>query len=496
MEPRSQPATATLDPLLSEQWYIVNRYSFAGQDRQGLNVGPVWDMGIEGEGVTVSIADDGIDVLHEDLAGAVIDSRIHDYRGVEAHRAIGELGGSHGTMVAGVIAGEANNGRGGRGVSPRVRLVVNNVARNPTPENVSDAMIRDLDVVDIINSSWGAANHTGRLLEPYQGWSSAVAHGLVRGRNGRGVIYVRAAGNGGIGDVDNANYDGYTNARGTIAVAAVGHDGKRIESSEQGANILVSAFARGRDGIGIVTTDLRGASGYNDGSEDGDFGNLGYTKKFGGTSAAAPMVSGVVALLLCVNPDLGWRDVPVILARTARRNDPGAPEWAQNGAGHWVHPAYGFGVVDAHAAVQLAQHWKNVGGSIEWDSGGLYSDAKIPDNSMDWTLVSAYARSTGIQNVEWVSIEVDIDDHFDFGEFDIELRSPSGTISQLANMHRCLEECGEVDSWVFSSVRHIDEKADGAWVLAIRDGRRGREGTLRSWRLRLHGAGRGQARPQ
>lgn len=72
-----------------------------------------------------------------------------------------------------------------------------------------------------------------------------------------------------------------------------------------------------------------------------------------GTSFAIPIVSGVIALVIEANPNLGWWDIQQILAITARKvNDPttdpvwsGAPHW--NGGGMHISHDYGFGDVDA-----------------------------------------------------------------------------------------------------------------------------------------------------
>jgi proprotein convertase subtilisin/kexin type 2 len=69
-----------------------------------------------------------------------------------------------------------------------------------------------------------------------------------------------------------------------------------------------------------------GSTGYNSGTAP-DYANANYTKMFGGTSASVPLVAGILALVLEHNPNLGWRDVRLILAETARRNDPADPDW-------------------------------------------------------------------------------------------------------------------------------------------------------------------------
>ena len=97
----------------------------------------------------------------------------------------------------------------------------------------------------------------------------------------------------------------------------------------------------------MYTTDLTGSGGYNTSTFNGDYYN-----NFGGTSASAPVVSGIVALMLQANPNLTWRDVKHILVDTAVKNDPSDPGWTQNGAGRWVNDRYGFGAVDAHQARQ------------------------------------------------------------------------------------------------------------------------------------------------
>lgn len=143
--------------------------------------------------------------------------------------------------------------------------------------------------IDIYSNSWGFDNGGTLVGGPLELTTKAIMYGVNEGRGGKGSIYVFAAGNGGIND--NCNCDGYVNSVYTISVAAVNEDGFGEEFSEPCSAILTTAF-----GDKITTTDS--------GTGDGQCRN-----NFNGTSAAAPMVSSIIALALEVNPSLTWRDV-------------------------------------------------------------------------------------------------------------------------------------------------------------------------------------------
>lgn len=68
---------------------------------------------------------------------------------------------------------------------------------------------------------------------------------------------------------------------------------------------------------------------------------------FGGTSSAAPLAAGVVALMLGANKKLGWKDVQFILMSTASQIDPSDWDWTMNGVGRYVNHKYGYGLINA-----------------------------------------------------------------------------------------------------------------------------------------------------
>ena len=86
-------------------------------------------------------------------------------------------------------------------------------------------------------------------------------------------------------------------------------------------------------------------------------------------------------LLLDANENLTYHDIQHILVQSSGKNDASDSSWSANGAGH-EESKYGFGVVDASAAVDLAVNWNHVDEEISFLSGNLdMNDIEIPDNS-------------------------------------------------------------------------------------------------------------------
>ena len=467
------------DPLLRDQWHLKNtgdRWNVANEDA---NVYPAWNYGVSGAGKHIAIIDTGTEFNHPDLLSNYRKDIDFDYLDNDASPQPESSDETHGTAVAGV-AGAGVNGNCGVGVAYNSELIgirLIHEDRGVSSSRQASAIAHRSDIIDIYNNSWGPDTDDGaNMAGPSTLSLSAIQNAIHNGRNGLGSIYIWAAGNGRtIGS--NVNYDGWASIRYSIAVGAVGDQGKISSYSEPGAPMLVCAPSSGNTS-GIRTTDLRGQSGVDPGD---------CRIEFGGTSSASPLVAGVVALMLEANPNLGWRDVQHILAKTAVRVARSDTDWKQNGAGHWVNHNFGFGRVDAAAAVKVAQTWTNVPDSTEYDSGELTIEQSVPDNS-----------STGIEltqtvdsniRVEHVSLTLDLDaaeaDTMDWGNLHITLTSPSGTESILATPHTDARK--SYSEWTYWTVRCLDESSAGEWTLNLSDRRSGNLHAAKSWQLKLYG---------
>jgi subtilisin-like proprotein convertase family protein len=480
-------ATAVPDPFFTDQWHLQNTGQAGGTAGQDVNVVPVWNAlpSIKGTGVRIAVVDDGLENAHDDLSPNVVADQSFNYVNMTTNPTHVFPSSGHGTSVGGVAAARDLNGLGGAGAAPRAGLVGYNLLESHDSANEADAMTRNGVSVFVSNNSWGAPDN-GRWAASAATWRAAIDTGLSTGRNGRGIIYTWAAGNGG-SVPDNSNYDGQANYRGVLSICAVGDDGVKASYSERGANLWVCTPSEGRGNHAITTTDRTGALGFNTGTAP-DYANADYTNTFNGTSSAAPLAAGVIALALEANPLLTWRDLRIILAQSARKNDPGNAEWTVNGGLFNINHNYGFGVADANAAVTLARTWVNVGAELTFATATANVNTAIPDNSATGASNTIVVAGSGIGKIEFVYITFN-GTHSDVGDLDITLTAPSGTVSRLSEVHGCFGGCLGVpgNSWRFGSARHLGEAADGNWTLLVKDLLAIDTGTFTSWQLTFFG---------
>ena len=498
-------ADDAIDTFYGCQWHLNNTGQFPGGAIHDINVEEVWQAGNTGAGVSIAIVDTGLHFEHPDLNDNVDRTRNFDYLSMEYEGAYIHLPfhDSHGTAVAGLIAAEHND-IGVRGVAPEATIYSHNYLDSyQTLAEEADAMTRDRVTTHISSNSWGPGDNGTPEPSPST-WDMAIETGLREGDEGRGISYVFAAGNGSRPDThDNSNLDGYANFYGVTAVCAIDHNDVRSSYSEPGANLWVCAPSSGADPPDITTTDVGGAFAFfGDDAGSGYWPGL-YTDTFGGTSAAAPIVSGVVALMRSANPALTWRDVKLILAASARENDladsgweRGALRYGSDTGYYWFNHQYGFGAVDAGAAVALANRWTNVApmrtGEVTSDDG----EVAITTFGTPSTQTVTFSDSD-VDFIEFVEITVDLD-HLSFRDLKIELESPSGATSLLVHSAQLRFFLFGIDfgplkhthegAIRFGSAKHLGENPDGEWTLRITDELlTDWDGTLKNFRLKVYG---------
>jgi len=339
--------------------------------------------------------------------------------------------------------------------------------------------------------------------------------------------------NGGLGE--RVEYSEMTSNSRTFTIASIGMDDNRSSYSTTGCSILAGAYSQqttiqqefsptfsawftATSGQGLVTLEQQDGINIDGFSCNGTYGTSFVDEdlemcNFNGTSAAAPVAAGIFALMLDANPGLTLRDMQhivqqtstvvnfdptnsywpsVILGLGATDTDDGNPPtptfWTTNEAGVRHSDEYGFGILDADAAVEAASTWPGVGQLIILDSGVVaIEDGEIEDATfvqtglvnvnLETNVLVPGARNTFQlncvrQNLTVEAVEVTVTIEGDgAGDLLIALRGPTGVISPLAlprGDSNGLNGFAYTD-FTFSTYKHWGELSGGQWSLIIQD---------------------------
>ena len=416
------------DPYFYQQWHLHNELD----PLFDVNAEAAWDLGYTGASVVIGIVEDAWDHEHVDLAANYC---------AEATQEGGPIT-VHATACAGIAGEVAYNNVMGAGMAYGAQLSGQTYG---TDVEIAEALAYRNDLNDIKSNSWGPMDDPAIDYMPSV-VRSAIEESIASGRGGLGEIFVWAAGNGGAG-LDRVDYDPYASSRYTIAVGAIGDLDHRPSYSEKGSSLMVVAQSSGNN-RDIATTARFDT----------------WTTHFGGTSAAAPLAAGVVAVMLEANPTLTWRDVQHVLIESARQCHPEHASWITNGGGHNISYHYGFGAVDAGAAAALAEVWENVAHEVALDTS-VDVNLPIPDDDPNGVTVTVnIADNLRIEAVELIPhVETT-----DIGDLEIVLTGPSGTESPLAQQRHGDAHDDYVD-YIFTSLRHWGEASSGEWSIRIAD---------------------------
>ncbi len=459
------PMTIPDDPLIPDQWHLIN----TGQDGNSmgvdLNVTAAWDR-YNGSGVMIRIVDDGLDILHEDLQPNFDASTSYDYCDNDEDPSPVAPGDNHGTAVAGVAAGMGDNGIGIAGVAWGAS---HNHARFLCGGAAVPALSDFNQDIDIYHNSWGYSGAGFASLGPSS--AAMLESGVYDGRSSLGSIFTFSAGNEYTTD-ENVNQKGFQKSRYTIAIGAITYSGVQSWYSSIGAPVLVVGPSNGGS-LGITTADRTGSVGYS---------STNYTNSFGGTSSSGPKVAGLAGLILEAEPTLTWRDMQAILVHSSTPNDLNHENWSVNGAGLPVSHYYGFGMVDATAAVNLAENWTFLGPEVNISTPLYTPSVNIPPSG---TPLSFSHTVTDLLNIESVELFMDVD-HQNPEDLIITLTSPSGYTSILADTNPA--EYGNMRYHDMVSMHHYGELTAGTWTVNVLDvNSTGSTGTVNDWQLVFHG---------
>ncbi|XP_032794407.2 neuroendocrine convertase 1 isoform X1 [Daphnia magna] len=461
MEMPSKSRRLFNDELWDNQWYMHDTRTIASLPRLDLNVLPVYDMGYTGRGVTVLVLDDGIEGNHTDIRNnynAKISYDMNDDDRDPTPRYGKGAVNSHGTRCAGEIAMEANNKKCGVGVAFNVSIGGVRMLDGAVSDRVeASSLLYALEIVDIYSASWGPSDDGKTVEGPGRLVRQALLQGVTEGRKGKGAIYIWAAGNGGRVQ-DNCNCDGYVSSIYTLSIGSVSEQGDFPWYGEQCASTMAVTYSSGAyTDQKIATIDLN------------DTCTMDHT----GTSAAAPLASGIIALALEANPNLTWRDVQHLVAWTSEYKPlEDNIEWQENAAGIRFNSRFGFGMMNAAKYVLAAMNWTSVPGKSICTT---LSDSNLPVlfTNREWGAVTFESDGCAgtlneVNYLEHVEVIVNIE-YPVRGQLEIDLISPSGTRTQvLKPRSKDQSKLGFVN-WPFMSVHTWGENPKGQWKLIATD---------------------------
>ena len=372
-----------------------------------------WDLGVSGDGVVIAMVDTGVDNEHPGLSEKFVagyDAVCYVHSDPTCVLAGGRVedgsydpddGNQHGTACMGMAAATGIDANGEQtdfyGAAPDAALVdvrigtdagagpfENYLLSQEFYESAMNGLQWIIDHkddawagaeeseygIDIISLSWGITSHEAGGSDGSDMHSRILDEAMIAG-----VVVSVAAGNdgpdndglSGMGSSDLSVTVGATDDKNTIdreddTIAGYSSRGPRRDNADGNPlNELKPEVTA--PGTNIIQAEGCVTSGTCSNFLGGDASDNGYTGRGSGTSYATPAVSGVMAMMIEANPDLSPAEIKEILKLTAeRRGEPSAPDvdpfWNRD---------FGFGMVDAYAAVSMAFDLKYQGLTGEVD---------------------------------------------------------------------------------------------------------------------------------
>lgn len=472
----ASPAHHPSDTLFAQQWHLENNGGFGLTAGADVRAPQAWDISRGDRNIIVAVIDDGFDTSHPDFSapGKLVAPADFGQDDLDPNPVSSRD--NHGTACAGVAVAD-ENGAGVVGLAPSCKLMPIRWSGS-----VSDRDIREQfnhasnNGADVISCSWGVGANFYTLSTSMK---RSIQNAATAGRDGKGCVIIFAAGNANhdIDDIAGGTRDGFAIHPDVIAVAASNSRDQKSHYSNFGDAIWVCAPSSGQGGLGIVTTDRRGNSGY----QAGDYTTV---QRFGGTSSATPLVAGLCGLILSVNPDLSAEEVKQILKITAHQIDTSNGDYDANGHSR----IFGYGRVDAHAALLEARSRLAPEPSARLVQFDRQTNLDIPDNNPGG--VSDSILVTEMSTVLSLKVDVVIS-HSYRGDLKLQLIGPDDTSVTLFGRTHPMRDSRDnlITSFTQEDVpalsNLVGKNAQGNWTLRVSDLAQIDTGELESWSLTL-----------
>ncbi len=324
------------DPFFPQQWSAINTgtnipVTGTGTPDCDMGLDTAWNQTLGISQCRISIVDSGIDTTHPDLAANVVNGFNFNYFS-NTYGGIDDYG--HGASCAGIVAAIGNNSLGISGVAPNTKVFSAKIFNSAGSTN-STAIVNAMIGVRTFGNCWISSNSWGGG-SPIAAADNAILDGTTIGRNGKGIVWVFATGNG----------NGALSWPSTLTtVISVGGNSpcnqRKSPSSCDLENFWGANFGTGLD---IVAPCVKIYATVQGG---------GYTNSFNGTSSATPNCSGVAGLLLSKDSTQSWDTVRARINRTALKK--GAYSYTSAGPlpqlGNTWNNEMGYGIINANLAL-------------------------------------------------------------------------------------------------------------------------------------------------
>jgi len=397
-------AQSTNDTYIDLAWHVSNNgqqlscNSLQGQHHADAHIAGAWALGYSGQGIKVGVIDFfGFDYHHPDMQGQFLPGWdcINNTAYDESNFYFTDATQAHGMSVCGVIGALADNSIGSAGVAFGAKIVPFLIDGSEVSVVLAMQKARSAEFdVDVVNCSFGSYFPSPAIQAEVE---NLVNYGRVRNGIPLGVTVVTSHGNDNYSDIEHPQYPAAYDE--VISVSASTPDDKRKTpgdswettgswGSNYGALLDIAA-----PGVCIFTTDISGQNGY----------SISDYVAFQKTSASAPIVSGVAAIVLSKYPNLNWQDLRALLRSSADKTNS-----VSEGGGY----NYNYDENKPGQSMEMGYGRVNAEKAVAGIPVGIAEETRLEKNAQ-------FTVSSFVQNTLDILYSLDVKNNYEMAVFDM-----------------------------------------------------------------------------